>query len=132
MIKKILGNSLSFKKQPRYFYFFLGLLLVLILYVVVLFFYLKIVGFYGIATITGGVSTSEGNDYTYEFPYKGEKFTGSLSGLKYEIGSKYFVLFYQSDPDKSFLQYNEPVPDCFKDSINSVWKKIPQCFTNNE
>lgn len=132
MIKKILGNSLSFKKQPRYFYFFMGLLSLLILYVVVLFFYLKIVGVYGIATITGGVSSSEGNDYKYEFPYKGEKFTGSFTGLRYEIGSKYFVLFSRSDPDKSLLQYNEQVPDCFKDSINSVWIKLPQCLTNNE
>ena len=131
MIRKILGNSISFKKQPRYFYVFLGLFSLLIIYVVVLFFYLKVVGVYSVAIITGGVSSSEGNDYKYEFCFQSEKYKGSFTGLRYEIGSKYFVLFSKNDPHKSLLQYNDPVPDCFKDSINSVWIKLPQCSAKN-
>ncbi len=127
MIKKLLGNSISFKKQPKYFYVFLGLFSLLILYAAVLFFYLKIVGVYGIAIIKERTVTSEGVDYKYEFLYQNEKYTGSVTGLGDAIGSKYFVLFSKTDPDKNLLQYNDPVPDCFKDSINSVWIKLPQC-----
>ncbi len=127
MIKKLLGNAVSFKKQPKYFYVITGFFALLVLYVIVLFFYLKVVGVYGVAIITGGVSGSEGNEYQYEFSFRDEKYTGSFTGLRYEIGSKYFVLFSRSDPDKNLLQYNERVPDCFKDSINSVWIKLPQC-----
>jgi hypothetical protein len=132
MAMKLLGNSNSFKKQPKYFYVVLCLLSLLVLYMVVLFFYLKIVGVYGIAIIKERTISSEGVDYKYEFLYQGEKYTGSVTGLRDEIGSKYFVLFSKTDPNKNLLQYNEPFPDCFKDSINSVWIKLPQCPVKNK
>ena len=120
-----------FKNQPKIFYFLFVFISSLIIYTLYLFIYLKIIGIYGVAMITGGASSSEGNDYKYEFIYEGEKYTGSFSGLKYEIGSKYFVLFSPNNPDKNLLDYNEPVPNCLEDSINSTWEEIPKCDNTN-
>lgn len=93
-----------------------------------LFFYLKVVGVYGVAVIKEGVATSEGIDFKYDFFYEGEVYTGGFTGVgKYEIGSKYFVLFSRNNPDKNLLQYSTPVPDCFKDSTNTFWFALPKC-----
>jgi len=81
-----------------------------------------------VAVIKDGIPTSEGVDVRYEFLYNGVSYTGGFTaGNYYEIGGKYFVLFSRDDPDKNLLQYAEPVPYCFKDSLNSFWTTIPKC-----
>jgi hypothetical protein len=132
MIRKLLGNSISFKKQPKVFYVGVFFFSVLVLYVAALFIYLKIVGVYGIAVIKEQTISSEGVVYKYEFLYQGEKYAGDVTSIRKVIGSKYFVLFSKADPDKNLLQYNDSVPDCFKDSINSIWIKLPQCAEKNK
>lgn len=109
-----------------------GILSIVFIYMLFFFFYLKIFGVYGVATIKEGVATSEGIDFHYDFIYEGGKYTGGFTGGKmYEIGSKYFVLFSKNNPEKSLLQYNDPVPDCLKDSINSYWSTYPKCPSNS-
>ena len=93
-----------------------------------LFVYLEFVGVWGVAVIKEVTPTSEGVDYIYEFMYKGVYYNGGFTGLGgRQIGDKYFVLFSLDNPDKSLLQYNSPVPDCFRDSINMYWNKMPKC-----
>ena len=118
-----------FKSKTRAFYFIWIFVGVLVSYTLVLFFYLKIVGVYGIAELKEAVSTSEGIDIKYEFSYEGNKYTGVFTaGSKFKLGDKYFVLFSKHNPEKNLLQYNHPVPNCLKDSINFYWVTYPKCL----
>jgi hypothetical protein len=110
------------------FYIIIGLV---IIYKVSMFLYLKIAGVYGIAIITESATSSDGVRVMYEFNYKQEKYSGGLTAdLSYEIGDKYFVSFSESNPEYNMLQYNHPVPDCLKDSLNSFWEAYPTCTKN--
>lgn len=123
---KILNKKL--RSHPKSFYIFCGILSLLVLYTVFLFFYLKVVGVYGVATMKECVVSSEGIDFKYEFSYEGEKYTGVFNGDgRYKIGDKYFVSFSKSNPNKNLLEYNHPVPGCFRDSINFYWSTYPEC-----
>jgi hypothetical protein len=118
------------KNRPISFYIILIIVVGLVLYTLSIFVYLKITGVYAVATITDGVSTSEGIDYQYEFYYLDEKYAGTFTDSRaHKIGSKFFVAFSKSRPSKNLLQYNNPVPDCLKDSIFSFWNQIPECST---
>ena len=118
----------NFKNKPKSFYIICGFIFLLVMYTLFLFFYLKIVGVYGVAIIKEGVATSVGIDIKYEFMYEGEKYTGVFTdSRRYKIGDKYFVLFSRNNPNKNLLQYNYPVPYCLKDSSNSFWSTYPKC-----
>lgn len=117
-----------FKNRPVSFYVLSILIAGLVLYTVSIFIYLKITGVYSVATIAGGVSTSEGIDYQYEFNYLGKKYHGVFTDSRvHKIGSKYFVSFSKRSPSKNLLQYNSPVPNCLQDSTFTFWNQIPEC-----
>ena len=120
---------MKYKTAPKSFWVFCGFLMALVLYTVFLFFHLKISGVYVVATIKSGVATSEGVDYKYEFNYNGERYFGSFSGImNYKMGDRCFVLFLRNNPNKNLIQFNTPVPDCLKDSIDTFWEKEPKCI----
>jgi hypothetical protein len=109
-------------------YIIYGFVAILVLYVVFLFFYLKVVGVYGVAVIKEAVPTTEGILYSYEFFYNGISYSGRFSGFgKHHIGDRYFVSFSRKNPDKNLLQYNRPVPQCLTDSFNVFWQTYPEC-----
>lgn len=119
----------AMSKPMRFLCIFIG---ILIGYTLWLFFYLKIVGVFGIAEIRTATATSDGVDYKYSFLYKGEVYNGSFTGLNgYKMGDCYFVRFSPKDPEKNLLQYDNKVPECLRDSVNLIWHEIPNCENIN-
>lgn len=128
---KYFGKQL--KGRPVLFYIFLLFMGGLTLYIISLFVYLKIVGVYAVATIIGGIPTSEGIDYKYEFYYLGETYTGGFTSLqRLRFGDKFFVSFSKKNPSQSLLKYYSSVPDCLKDSVFSFWETVPECSANTK
>jgi len=112
----------------RKIYIFYGVVSLFILYTVILFISLKLYGVYGVAIIKESVATTEGVVYTYEFLYEGFAYSGEFTGIgKQKVGERYFVSFLKSNPNRSLLQYNHPVPGCLADSFNVFWNNYPDC-----
>lgn len=129
-------NKINEKERP-FFKFVVVFITLLFIYTSWLFFYLKIFGVYGVAIIKEGTPSSDGVSIKYEFSFNGEIYSGFFSagpyaGRDYPIGSKYYVQFSRKDPTKNLLQYNNPVPFCYRDSMNTFWEDIPSCKSESD
>ena len=128
ILTKMKFIKFRYKKLPKFFYLVCVFVTLLIMYTLFLFFHLKISGVYAVASIKEGISTSEGIDFRYEFYYKGQNYGGTFTDSKpHNPGERYFVLFLRSCPSRNLLQYDLPVPDCLKDSLDYFWHSYPNC-----